>query len=106
MTLRYFSIPGKPAAIDAFNAQPMANIFQRYESVISNRFFRTLHELERRQWMRLGHSVPPPTILDLSVEVPSKDLTDIASPRVPSASILLDPAEPGMLASDEAMGRG
>ena len=105
MTLRY-SRSRKTSSHDAFNAQPMANIFQRYESVVSNRFFRTLHELERRQWMRLGHSVPPPTILDLSVEVPSKDLTDIASPRVPSASILLDPAEPGMLASDEAMGRG
>jgi hypothetical protein len=55
--------------------------------------------------MRLGHSVTPPTILDLSVEVPSKDLTDIASPLVPSASILLDPAEPGMLPNDRAGAR-
>ena len=96
--------PGKPAAIDAVNAQPLVNIFQRYESVIFNRLFRTLHELERRQRMRLGDSVPPPASLDVSLEVSSKDLTDIPSPRVPSAcaSVLLDAAEPGMLANDRA----
>jgi hypothetical protein len=54
--------------------------------------------------MRLGDSVPPPASLDVSLEVSSKDLTDIPSPRVPSAcaSVLLDAAEPGMLANDRA----
>ena len=98
--------PGKPAAINAFNAQPLVNIFQRYESVIFNRLFRTLHELERRQRMRLGDSVPPPASLDVSVEVSSTDVTEIASPRVPSASILLDAAEPGMLANHRAGSEG
>jgi hypothetical protein len=98
--------PGKPAAIDALDAQPLVNIFQRYESVIFNRLFRTLHELERRQRMRLGDSVPPPASLDVSVEVSSTDVTEIASPRVPSASILLDAAEPGMLANDRAGSEG
>jgi hypothetical protein len=98
--------PGKPAAIDALDAQPLVNIFQRYESVIFNRLFRTLHELERRQRMRLGDSVPPPASLDVSVEVSSTDVTEIASPRVPSASILLDAAEPGMLANHRAGSEG
>ena len=92
--------PGKPAAISAESAQRLVNIFQRYESVIFNRFLRTLHELERRQRMRLGDSVAAPTILDVSVEVASSALTEIASPPVPSSAIPLGPSELCIVSTD------
>lgn len=38
----------------------------RYETAALNKFFKALHELERRQRLRGGQSVPPPLILESS----------------------------------------
>jgi hypothetical protein len=59
--------PGLPAAISAVTAHPLVGVFQRYESCFANRMFRTLHELERLQRMRLGERLPAPTTVDVSV---------------------------------------
>lgn len=59
--------PGLPASVDAESAQRLVNTFQRYESAIVCRLFRTLHELERRQRMRIGEVVPAPAALDVTI---------------------------------------
>lgn len=40
---------------------------QRYETTLENRFFRTMHELERLQRLRAGDPVPAPLTLDVAV---------------------------------------
>jgi len=42
-------------------------LYQRYASSHSNRFYRTLHELERIQRLRKGEYVPAPCAVDVSV---------------------------------------
>jgi hypothetical protein len=59
--------PGLPAAISAETAYRLVGVFQRYESFFANRMFRTLHELERLQRMRLGERLPAPVTMDVSV---------------------------------------
>lgn len=59
--------PGIPAAIGAGNVQQLVAVFQRYESSFANRLFRTLHEFERLQRMRLGERLPAPTAVDVSI---------------------------------------
>ena len=59
--------PGLPAAINAESGQRLVSIFQRYETNIANRLFRTLHELERVQRMRQGERLPAPVAVDVSV---------------------------------------
>ena len=46
---------------------PLVKLFQRYEATIQSRFFRNLHELERRKRMRHGEQLPAPAALDVSV---------------------------------------
>jgi len=59
--------PGIPAAISSDSGQQLVNIFQRYETNIANRLFKTLHELERLQRMRRGERLPAPTAVDVSI---------------------------------------
>jgi hypothetical protein len=57
--------PGLPATIRVDTLQCLL-LFQRYELFFSNRFYRTLHELERMQRIRHGERLPAPTAVDLS----------------------------------------
>src|SRR5579864_8917714 len=59
--------PGIPAALGAGHVQQLVAVFQRYESSFANRLFRTLHELERLQRIRLGEHLPAPTVVDFSI---------------------------------------
>jgi hypothetical protein len=77
--------PGLPAAITAEAIQRMVT-FQRYETSISLRLFRTLHELERYQSMRRGDRVPAPVIVDVNV----RSETRIGDP-VPDQTRIVDP---------------
>jgi len=60
--------PGLPAAMATISVQPLVTIYQRYETTISLRLFRFLHELERLQRLRGGEEVPAPAMLDVVVE--------------------------------------
>lgn len=46
----------------------------RYETALERGFFRTLHELQRLQALRSGHSVPLPVAVDVSVSASNDDL--------------------------------
>ena len=59
--------PGLPAAISFERAQRLVSVFQRYESTIAFRLFRTLNELERLQRMRRGEKVQAPVTVDVGV---------------------------------------
>lgn len=59
--------PGIPAALGAGHVQQLVAVFQRYETLFANRLFRTLHEFERLQRMRLGERLPAPTAVDVSI---------------------------------------
>ena len=69
--------PGLPASISAGSVESLVRIFQRYESNISNRLFRTLHELERLQRMRQGERLPAPTAVDVSVHAETGTLASV-----------------------------
>jgi len=58
--------PGTPASISPKGVQQLITL-QRYESTLINRFFRTLHELERLQRMRQGERLPAPAVVDVNV---------------------------------------
>jgi hypothetical protein len=58
--------PGLPAAISFETAQRLVSIFQRYETAIAIRLFRTLHELERLQRIRANESLPAPAMVDVN----------------------------------------
>jgi hypothetical protein len=62
--------PGLPAAISPKGVQQLVTL-QRYESTFINRFFRTLHELERLQRMRQGERLPAPAVVDIGVHTQS-----------------------------------
>ncbi|MEI6326809.1 MAG: hypothetical protein WCO78_01670 [Candidatus Roizmanbacteria bacterium] len=53
------------AKITQEHVKELANTFQRYEVTLENRFYKTLHELERLQRARKGEIVSPP----MSVEI-------------------------------------
>jgi len=80
--------PGLPAAISSESVQRLVNIFQRYETNIANRLFRTLHELERLQRMRQGESLPAPATVDVNVHAATRMVN--AVPVVPAESSLVD----------------
>ena len=42
--------------------------FQRYETTASRQFYRTLHELQRMQAIRLGHLAPPTVAVDIDID--------------------------------------
>jgi len=42
-------------------------IFGRYDMTLTNQLLRLLHEIERLQRMRMGDSVPPPMVCDVTV---------------------------------------
>ena len=69
--------PGLPASISAGSVESLVRIFQRYESNISNRLFRTLRELERLQRMRQGERLPAPTAVDVSVHAGTGTLASV-----------------------------
>ena len=64
--------PGLPAAIGFESAQRLVSVYQRYESSIALRLFRTLHELERLQRMRQGESLPAPVTVDVNVHADTR----------------------------------
>lgn len=56
------SVPVSPATMDALDQK-----YQRYETTVENRLYRTLHELERLQRLRAGDLVPAPVTIDLAI---------------------------------------
>src|SRR5207245_11235357 len=59
--------PGLPAQMACENVQPLVGVFQRYESMLALKLYRTLHELERQQRPRQGQRLQAPVAVDVSV---------------------------------------
>ena len=59
--------PGLPASIKLEDIHPLVKLYQRYEAMGLQRFFRFVHELERLQRIRHGEQLPAPAALDVSV---------------------------------------
>ena len=70
--------PGLPASMHCGRVELLASTFQRYETAIANRLFRTLHELERRQRMRLGERLPAPVTVDVNLNADAQNLDSFA----------------------------
>ncbi len=81
--------PGIPAAISSDSGQRLVNIFQRYETNIANRLFKSLHELERLQRMRQGERLPAPTAVDVSIHTDTSIL-ESASAGPAATNIIVD----------------
>jgi hypothetical protein len=74
--------PGLPAAIGFESAQRLVSTFQRYETSIALRLFRTLHELERLQRMREGEHLPAPAAVDISVHAQTGTVDSVLAAAV------------------------
>ena len=70
--------PGLPASMRCGRVELLVSTFQRYETAIANRLFRTLHELERLQRMRRGERLPAPVTVDVNVHGDSQSLDSFA----------------------------
>jgi hypothetical protein len=82
--------PGLPAPINSESGHRLVNIFQRYETSIANRLFRTFHELERLQRTRRGEILPAPANLDIDINVHSDPKVVDSVPPEPSQTTALD----------------
>ncbi|MGA3211048.1 MAG: hypothetical protein ABSD20_07045 [Terriglobales bacterium] len=51
----------------------LTDTFQRYETAVENKLFRTLHELERLQRMRQGELLPAPAAVEVNVHEGADD---------------------------------
>jgi hypothetical protein len=76
--------PGVPAALKPGSVQCLVAIYQRYETIFANRLFRTLHEFERLQRLRLGERLPAPIAVDVSVRAETGTADSIAPEPEPS----------------------
>ena len=75
--------PGIPARLQVDIIDKIVRTYDRYETQISNRYFRCLHELERMQRARQGEKLPPPIVGDFSLHgTPS---SSEAADHVPSS---------------------
>ena len=70
--------PGLPAQMACENVQPLVGVFQRYESMIALKLYRTLHELERLQRLRQGERLPAPAAVDVTVHTDPRGLDSFA----------------------------
>jgi len=64
---------GLPAAIGAASAVNLFSGFQRYETALDNKLYRTINLLERVQRTRRGEFVPAPQAVDLSIHGPERE---------------------------------
>jgi hypothetical protein len=71
--------PGLPAPMRCENVQRLVSVFQRYETMIALRLFRTLHELERRQRIRQGERLPAPVTVDVNVHADAQGLDSLSA---------------------------
>jgi len=94
--------PGLPAAIDAESAQRLVGAFQRYESSFTNRLFRTLHELERLQRMRLGETLPAPAVVDVTIHAPAGPIESVRDEMVDLVSSETGPVDLAPVAQQQS----
>ena len=59
--------PGIPAHLSVEGVEHLVEKFQRYETAIENRLFRTLNQLERMQRLRQGDQLPAPVNVEVGV---------------------------------------
>ena len=59
--------PGLPARLSADAVDALANTFSRYETMVENRVFRAMNQLERNQRLRRGEKVSFPATVDVAV---------------------------------------
>jgi hypothetical protein len=71
--------PGLPPAITFESAQRLVSAFQRYETAITHRLFRSLHELERLQRMRRGENLPAPATVDVNIHADTRIADSVPS---------------------------
>lgn len=67
--------------LEIAEVEHLTNTFQRYETTIENKLFRTLHELERLQRMRNGEKLPAPRSVEVNVHKGGDDEGEIIMPR-------------------------
>ena len=61
--------PGLPARLPSSAVDTLVGKFQRYETSIENKLYRSMHELERLQRQRKGDFLSPPSVGDLGFSV-------------------------------------
>ncbi len=59
--------PGPPTYFRSASFRKVAELIRRYDTSLTNQFFRLLHELERMKRMSGGDRVPAPVTADVSV---------------------------------------
>ena len=57
--------PGIPARLSASSIECLVDKFQRYETSIENKLYRTINQLERFQRIRRGDHVPAPIAIEI-----------------------------------------
>jgi hypothetical protein len=88
--------PGLPATLNLKVIEDVVHTFQRYETQISNRIFRNLHELERMQRARKGENVPAPVTMDVAVHatVETSNLAGQQHNRAVPSNVGIPPTPP------------
>jgi hypothetical protein len=71
--------------------QRLVSIFQRYESTLTLRMLRFLHELERLQRIRRGENLPVPDVVDITVHAAASNPPDAVEAQTVEAT-----APPGL----------
>ena len=72
--------PGLPAQLSTLALDSLVGQFQRYETAIENKLYRTMNQLERIQRIRLGEKIPAPASLDIDVHMEKETLASFGNP--------------------------
>lgn len=72
--------PGLPAQLSTLALDSLVGKFQRYETAIENKLYRTMNQLERIQRIRLGEKIPAPASLDIDVHMEKETLASFGNP--------------------------
>jgi len=59
---------GYSPKVSSSDVQTLDNIYLRYETSLERNLYKALHELQRIQATRSGHSVPPPLAIDVNLD--------------------------------------
>jgi hypothetical protein len=72
--------PGLPARLTAEDVDSLTSKFQRYETAVENKLYRSIHELERMQRLRRGENLPAPNSVDVAVHTDSPRVASFGNP--------------------------
>lgn len=70
---------GLPAPLRKEAMEYLSSSFQRYETAIENKLYRSLHELERLQRRRQGEQTPVPAAIDIGIQTNNDQLASFGN---------------------------